>query len=490
MADRYQNRPFPSDDRGRGGGDQRRSGQVESDPLAELARLIGQSDTFAPPVRSSAPVSPSAPPVRPSARSLAAAWESPDYHEPQVEGIEGYSESHQDPAPGWIRRANVQAQPAPHLQPENAEHRWHGQGVEQGAESIEAELRAYQALGEQSDHSHYDDGQYDQIEAGDQDVHDDPDNPYAYQDDYSEHDVDEDQPVSRRRGGLKLVAAILMLAVVGTGGAATYKKVMGPRHSSDPPTIKADNTPTKIVPTPTDGAANVPDPSGDRAERIVPREEAPIDVDTTSANPRVVLPSSSQTAGLTPMPGNGGTSGSERRVRTVVIQNSAADGATSLGAPPQAAAPQATAQVATVQAAAPQAAAPVTRSVAPRNPATSANASANQPLSLAPQTAPARQQVASAIPTQIVPTAAPAESGVLVSISSQDSEAAAKASFRITQGKYPTVLGSRSPVIRRVELHDGKVIKYRAMVGPYRTRQEAVQFCTELKAAGGQCFIP
>jgi hypothetical protein len=28
------------------------------------------------------------------------------------------------------------------------------------------------------------------------------------------------------------------------------------------------------------------------------------------------------------------------------------------------------------------------------------------------------------------------------------------------------------------------------MVGSYRTRQEAVQFCTELKGAGGQCFIP
>jgi len=51
------------------------------------------------------------------------------------------------------------------------------------------------------------------------------------------------------------------------------------------------------------------------------------------------------------------------------------------------------------------------------------------------------------------------------------------------------VLGSRSPVIKRVDLADGKT-KYRAMVGPYRTRQEAVQFCTELKAAGGQCFIP
>jgi len=55
--------------------------------------------------------------------------------------------------------------------------------------------------------------------------------------------------------------------------------------------------------------------------------------------------------------------------------------------------------------------------------------------------------------------------------------------------KYASVLGSRSPVIKQVNLADGKT-KYRAMVGPYRTRQEAVQFCTELKAAGGQCFIP
>jgi len=34
MADRYQDRPFPSAEQARG----------ESDPLAELARLIGQND--------------------------------------------------------------------------------------------------------------------------------------------------------------------------------------------------------------------------------------------------------------------------------------------------------------------------------------------------------------------------------------------------------------------------------------------------------------
>jgi hypothetical protein len=37
MADRYHDRPFPSDDYGRGA-DQH--GRADSDPLAELARLI------------------------------------------------------------------------------------------------------------------------------------------------------------------------------------------------------------------------------------------------------------------------------------------------------------------------------------------------------------------------------------------------------------------------------------------------------------------
>jgi hypothetical protein len=93
-------------------------------------------------------------------------------------------------------------------------------------------------------------------------------------------------------------------------------------------------------------------------------------------------------------------------------------------------------------------------------------------------------------PTQTAPAAAPEGGGTfLVSVTSQDSESAARESFRMVQGKYASVLGSRSPVIKRVDLADGKT-KYRAMVGPYRTRQEAVQFCTELKAAGGQCFIP
>ncbi len=47
MADRYQDRRFPADDGYDRGGDPHGSARAESDPLAELARLIGQTDPFA-----------------------------------------------------------------------------------------------------------------------------------------------------------------------------------------------------------------------------------------------------------------------------------------------------------------------------------------------------------------------------------------------------------------------------------------------------------
>src|SRR4051812_17469825 len=45
MADRYQGRPFPANQYDRGG-DTHESTTGDSDPLAELARLIGQTDPF------------------------------------------------------------------------------------------------------------------------------------------------------------------------------------------------------------------------------------------------------------------------------------------------------------------------------------------------------------------------------------------------------------------------------------------------------------
>ena len=44
------------------------------------------------------------------------------------------------------------------------------------------------------------------------------------------------------------VAAVLALAVVGTGGAFAYRTYVGSPRSGEPPIIKADNSPTKVVP--------------------------------------------------------------------------------------------------------------------------------------------------------------------------------------------------------------------------------------------------
>ena len=116
-----------------------------------------------------------------------------------------------------------------------------------------------------------------------------------------------------------------------------------------------------------------------------------------------------------------------------------------------------------------------------------ANASsANTPLSLTPQAAPAAE------PRTRVATTAPSApgggGGYLVQVSSQRNEADAQASYRILQGKFPSVLGSRSPLIKRADLGE-KGVYYRAMVGPFGSSEEAWQFCGSLKTAGGQCVV-
>ncbi|MCJ9734755.1 SPOR domain-containing protein, partial [Bradyrhizobium sp. PRIMUS42] len=82
MAERYQDRPFPSDDYGRGGDPH--GSRTESDPLAELARLIGQTDPFA--AQS-----------RPGARPPAASPPAPSYQDDDRQ--DDYQQAYAEPAP-------------------------------------------------------------------------------------------------------------------------------------------------------------------------------------------------------------------------------------------------------------------------------------------------------------------------------------------------------------------------------------------------------
>ena len=155
----------------------------------------------------------------------------------------------------------------------------------------------YAEADQQPDPSRYDDALYGQLDAGAQHAQHDPaysDDPYAYQDGY---DDGAEEPVQKRRGGMITVAVVLALAVVGTGAAFAYRTYVGSPRSGEPPIIKADTRPTKIVPAPADGNAKVPDrmAAGDGTEKIVPREEAPVDVNA-KAGPRVVFPPLNQNA--------------------------------------------------------------------------------------------------------------------------------------------------------------------------------------------------
>ena len=71
---------------------------------------------------------------------------------------------------------------------------------------------------------------------------------------------------------------------------------------------------------------------------------------------------------------------------------------------------------------------------------------------------------------------------------SQRNEADAQAAYRVLQNKLPAVLGSRAILIKCADLGD-KDVFYRATVGRFATPDEAFQFCTNLKSAGGQCAV-
>jgi hypothetical protein len=530
MAERYQDRPFPDQVRG---GDPQGSGRGEGDPLAELARLIGKTDPFANMGgRGNPQVAPRTAPPR-----------------NQYQPPEGLDDPLGGPRPPWIQRANRQEVPkelqresprealreppieasrdvpseimreAPRQAPLDAEaenypapahplNRYGAQHPEpaQDHQDYQQEPPFDEAEGE-PDPSRYDDALYGEIGSGVQNHQLEQgfsDDPFGYQDDYEE---EEEEQGERRRSGLKTVAAVLVLAVLGTGAALGYRSYFGSTRNGEPPIIRADNSPTKVVP-PTDGNTKVPDRLGssDGSEKIVPREEAPVDINTRAIGPRVVFPPLNQNgnppspASVSPstmpatsggpvvVPSSSGTSanGEPHRVKTLSVRGDQPDGT---AAPASAAVPPASPKSAA-------AAKP------PRNPPSSANASANGPLSLSSQgadsasmpAAPApRARVAANNPTQTEPDSGAASSGsgggYMVQVSSQPSESVAQASYKSLQTKFPAVLGGHDPVIQRADLADKRVV-YRAMVGPFGSREEALQLCTTLKSAGGQCFVP
>ena len=504
-------------------------GADASDPLAELARLIGRSEPrggrhggYA-----SAPQTddPSAP---------ALDWAADENYAPQHDrGDDRYAPRHDD---------SYAAYPD---DPGYSQARGHSQDRSQ--ERGYAQDRRYADEDAGADHAADNAGYYDEQEpdavaqrsAGFAPAASD-----RYEGDDQEYDeegaygaeADREASSPRRRGGLVVVVAVLGLAVLGTAGAFGYRAMFGGSVLPTlPPIIKPANGPNKIAPTYGDQANNAGEGAADAnsGEKLVSHEEQPVDMQEPPKAPRVVstipitpnqnMPPPGMTAPGSPF--NAAPAGAAPMPPPVVTAP-ASGAAPQMGAPapPTASAPAGPRKVHTVTIRADQpadadaTAAPAQPQQQPQRgaphaaaPAPKSNKGApgggNQPMSLVPGAsseapppppAPAPRTHSAAVappaaapPAASEPTPAPAAAsggGYSVQVSSQRSEADAQSAFKELQAKYPNQLGSREATVRRADL-GAKGTYYRALVGPFGTSEEAAAMCSSLKAAGGNCLV-
>jgi len=473
------------------------------DPLAELARLIGQDD----------PISDFG---RDRGRTAAPAHD-PRYAEPAPTEWQTQPDPYRDAPQGRSAPQYAQAAPA-----HPGEQRGYADPYRDGS-SADGQYapRDYAQPGPATAGHDYNPQQYGDprygASYGDQQGYPPQNSPAPGQQGYGsdpyyrgmppDEDMYEDHPRARRGGGLLTVMAVLALAVVGTAAAFGYRAVFSNSGSVlTPPTIKADAGPNKVAPASQTGDAAsgklIYDRVGDKSqpERVVSREEQPVDLKNAAPPPRVVL-SSGMPNPIAPVPNTpvppsapafvtpsspavappatmANASTEPKKVRTLSIR------------PDQPAAVAETASAPTRQAIAVDQPVPVntTGSTTTIRPQT-AQSDPNAPLSLTPSSSAQRagtMRTASAPAARPVATTA-GDSAYAVQVTSQRSEAEAQSSFRALQAKYPDVLGDRQAMIRRADLGD-KGTYYRAQV-QFGSQSEASEFCARLKAAGGQCVV-
>lgn len=470
MADNT-HRPY----RGPAHGDQHSSSG--GDPLSELARLIGgQNDPFASPAR--------------AGRQDAANWHPDPYGHPDPRVAAAQSD-YPEPFPSSAKSTGHAGYDASYGGRRETTPAQYGAPPQYGAAAQYGAPPPYQ--GQDYSDPFYRDG----------DGHDD----------YDDH------APARRRGGMLTVMAVIALALIGTAAAFGYRAIFGGSGSSTPPVIKADTTPAKIVPAATsnDQSKQIYDRVGDRpsAERVVSREEKPVDINDSLKNPRIVggapaaMANSAGSSASAGLPANASalqapgaaSANTPKRVRTVTIKPDGSDGKSPVATAARTTSGQQMASqpvVSRVASATPQdrdpAPVPV-RTVSTRAPVQQATppSNPNAPLSLAPPPAggaarapAARTATVASAPS--VATASAGGGGYAVQVSSQRSEAEAQAAFRALQSKYPDQLGGQQPVIRRADLGD-KGVFYRVQVGPFGSSDQASELCSSLKNAGGSCVV-
>lgn len=273
-------------------------------------------------------------------------------------------------------------------------------------------------------------------------------------------DVYEDVPRPRRRWGLYILLFILFLSLTATAGLGyfAYRTVF---DNNRPPVVTRSNVPTKVDPKAAPQTAVAPNktiqdrigPAG--ADQILSREEQPADLTQANRqqplsfagpNPQAapqVLPQKNQPFTQAPAPNT--AADAPRRVRTMTVRS---DGTVVPNAAPNNAGPL------------------------PLN--------ANQ-NSLEPEF-PARTNPRTAAIPQTTATG-----NYIVQVASHKTQQEAEAAWAALRVQHASIFTGRNADIRRVDLGDRGTF-YRAMVGPM-SRDQANALCQNLKVAGGGCIV-
>jgi hypothetical protein len=319
----------------------------------------------------------------------------------------------------------------------------------------------------------------------------------------------DEAPRRRLKPWLLAGTAVLAVAILGASGLFAYRAVFGVTTggTNQPVTIRSETGPTKVVPGSSTKAADtgsnkqIYDRVGGEppasSERIVSREERPIETANTNPATPSRLPGGGtvtpvpQAVSPVPVTQQPPASTEPKRVRTVTVRS---DG--SVVTDPNRAVPTATQQrsgnsplaLSNPAGTNPVPTAPPSRPATTTAPQPGDNPWATvtnpTPTAFPPQSGP----VASNPPPSIAVQPAPPAGSYVVQVAAQKSEAEAASTWSQLQQKYPTVLGSQQASIRRVDLGERGVF-FRAQVGPFASRAQASEVCQSLKAAGGECVI-
>jgi hypothetical protein len=315
----------------------------------------------------------------------------------------------------------------------------------------------------------------------------------------------------RSRKGVFILGALLVVAGGGYGIASYLGKDTPKLVNGAPPVIVADKTPAKVAPPPP-ASTDTPNqniqvynraaPDDTKKATVVASEEQPVDV---NAAPR-------PTGGGAPRPAV--ASNDARKIKTVTVRPDGTiveEGASPLrlptappapsvtqlppgvlpqGAPTATPGSSANASKSAPPATTTTAAAPI-RMLPPARPETTRNEIPQRTASVAaPAAAPAPPPVAASTPVAApepfgAPQANEGSGDFAVQLAAPGSEAEARDAIAKFQKRFTSELAGYALSARRAEV--GSKTLYRVRVGGL-SREDAASLCQKLKAAGGDCF--